>query len=67
MRQEDRVALAVSGVGEATQRVRDIIRRTGVPPASIELELTERMVMEDVESAARTLAPCKTRAATRGS
>jgi diguanylate cyclase (GGDEF)-like protein len=36
--------------------VESIISRTGVSPASIELELTERMVMEDVENAARTLA-----------
>ncbi len=36
--------------------VEDIIRRTGAPPAAVELELTERMVMENVEAAALTLA-----------
>jgi diguanylate cyclase (GGDEF)-like protein len=36
--------------------VEAIITRTGVPAAAVELELTERMVMEDPEAAARTLA-----------
>jgi EAL domain-containing protein (putative c-di-GMP-specific phosphodiesterase class I) len=41
---------------DLVERMREILERTGAPPGSLRLELTENVIMQKAESTARTLA-----------
>ncbi|HEX5844466.1 MAG TPA: EAL domain-containing protein [Pseudomonas sp.] len=45
--------------GDLDQRIANIIQDSGIPPACLELELTESILMEDVANAMRTLTSLK--------
>ncbi|MEX6501621.1 sensor domain-containing protein [Pseudomonas zhanjiangensis] len=45
--------------GDLDQRIASILASSGIPPACLELELTESILMQDVASAMRTLADLK--------
>jgi diguanylate cyclase (GGDEF)-like protein len=59
-----RVAVNVSGKqlmrSDFVQRLADILSRTGLPPACLEIELTESVLLQDIEQAAQRLSEIKT-------